>query len=43
MTIDIRRLNSEQADFSEQMDALLAWEAVSDHQVQSIVTDILVK
>jgi len=41
MTIDIRRLNSEQADFSEQMDALLAWEAVSDHQVQSIVTDIL--
>jgi len=41
MTIDIRRLNSEQADFSEQMDALLAWEAVSDHQVQTIVTDIL--
>jgi histidinol dehydrogenase len=41
MTIDIRRLNSDQADFSEQMDALLAWEAVSDHQVQTIVTDIL--
>jgi len=41
MTIDIRRLNSEQADFSGQMDALLAWEAVSDHQVQTIVTDIL--
>lgn len=41
MTIDIRRFSSDQADFSEQMDALLAWEAVSDHQVQQIVTDIL--
>lgn len=41
MTIDIRRFSSDQADFSAQMDALLAWEAVSDHQVQQIVTDIL--
>lgn len=41
MAIDIRRLSSDQADFAEQMDALLAWEAVSDHQVQQIVTDIL--
>ncbi|UTW48628.1 histidinol dehydrogenase [Bacterioplanoides sp. SCSIO 12839] len=41
MSIDIRRLSSAQSDFAEQMDALLAWEAVSDHQVQQIVTDIL--
>lgn len=41
MSIDIRRLSSAQSDFAEQMDALLAWEAVSDHQVQQIVTDVL--
>lgn len=41
MTIDVRRFSSDQADFAEQLDALLAWEAVSDHQVQNVVTDIL--
>lgn len=41
MTIDIRRFSSDQPDFAEQLDALLAWEAVSDHQVQNVVTDIL--
>ena len=41
MSIEIRRLASEQADFNEQLSALLAWESVSDSQVQATVTDIL--
>ncbi|GGY57977.1 histidinol dehydrogenase [Bacterioplanes sanyensis] len=41
MSIEIRRLSSEQADFNEQLSALLAWESVSDSQVQATVTDIL--
>lgn len=41
MTIDIRRLNTSDTDFSSELNALLAWESVSDNQVQKIVTDIL--
>ena len=37
----IKRLDSTQADFSEQMDKLLAWEAVSDDKVNQIVNEIL--
>ena len=41
MTIDIRRLNTSDTDFSSELKTLLAWESVSDNQVQKIVTDIL--
>ena len=34
MSIEIRRFSSAQNDFAEQMNALLAWEAVSDAGVQ---------
>ncbi|MFT6470582.1 histidinol dehydrogenase [Neptuniibacter pectenicola] len=37
----IKRFDSTQADFSEQMDQLLAWEAVSDDKVNQIVNEIL--
>lgn len=37
----IKRLDSTQIDFSQQMDALLAWEAVSDGKVNQIVNEIL--
>ncbi|HQQ75550.1 MAG TPA: histidinol dehydrogenase [Pseudomonadales bacterium] len=40
--MNIRRLLYAQPDFSEQLDQLLAWETVSDHQVVSVVNDILV-
>lgn len=40
--MNIRRLLYGQPDFSEQLDQLLAWENVSDHQVVSVVNDILV-
>ncbi|WP_299180938.1 histidinol dehydrogenase [uncultured Neptuniibacter sp.] len=39
--LTIKRLDSTQADFSEQMDQLLAWEAVSDEKVNQIVNEIL--
>ncbi len=41
MNFSIRRLSTTAADFSQQMDALLAWEAVSDAQVQQRVADIV--
>ena len=41
--LNIRRLDSLQADFSEQMDKLLAWEAVSDTKVNQIVDEILAR
>jgi histidinol dehydrogenase len=41
MTIDIRRLDTSANDFSAELETLLAWESVSDNQVQKIVTDIL--
>ena len=37
----INRLNQTQADFDAQLDRLLAWESVSDSQVQQRVTDIV--
>ncbi|QQD22354.1 histidinol dehydrogenase [Venatoribacter cucullus] len=41
MSIEIRRFSSAQNDFAEQMNNLLAWEAVSDAGVQKTVTDII--
>lgn len=41
--LKIRRLDSRQADFAEQMDKLLAWESVSDTKVNQIVDEILVR
>lgn len=41
MAIDIRTFDSAQPDFEKTLDQLLAWESVSDSQVQTIVTDIL--
>jgi len=37
----ITRLNSQQADFYPQLDKLLAWDEVSDQQVNDIVDEIL--
>ncbi|EDY87345.1 histidinol dehydrogenase [gamma proteobacterium HTCC5015] len=37
----IRRLNANSADFSQQLDALLAWESVSDSAVLTAVHDII--
>ncbi len=39
--IEIRRLDSKQADFDTQLDKLLAWESVSNAEVNTIVDDIL--
>ena len=39
--VNIRRLDAAQPDFREQLDALLAWESVSDDKVNDIVRDIL--
>jgi len=39
--LNIKRLASTQADFRQQMDKLLAWEAVSDAKVNQIVNEIL--
>lgn len=41
MTIEIRRLDTSETNFDTELETLLAWESVSDHQVQQIVTDIL--
>lgn len=41
MTIEIRRLDTSDSNFDSELETLLAWESVSDHQVQQIVTDIL--
>ena len=41
--LNVLRLDSEQADFAEQMDRLLAWEAVSNKEVNNIVDDILLQ
>ncbi|WP_428033535.1 histidinol dehydrogenase [Amphritea sp.] len=38
---EILRLDSQQADFSEQLDRLLAWESVSNKEVNRTVEDIL--
>lgn len=39
--VSVKRLVSSQADFSQQLDTLLAWESVSDTAVNQAVTDIL--
>ena len=39
--MNIKRLTTTQTDYQEQMDTLLAWEGVSDDQVNSTVKDIL--
>ncbi|MBE0483109.1 MAG: histidinol dehydrogenase [Bacterioplanes sp.] len=41
MSITIRRFDSAQPDFAEQMEQLLAWDSVSDAAVQHAVTDIV--
>lgn len=41
MSATVRRFNTTDANFSAQMDALLAWEAVSDTGVQAAVTNIV--
>ena len=41
MTIEIRRLDTSDTNFESELKTLLAWESVSDNQVQKIVTDIL--
>lgn len=41
MTVSIRRLSSSQVDFKEQLDRLLAWESVSDTNVQTVVTNVV--
>ncbi|EAR61075.1 histidinol dehydrogenase [Neptuniibacter caesariensis] len=41
--LNIKRLDSQLADFKAQMDKLLAWEAVSDEKVNNIVNEILTR
>lgn len=41
MTVEITRLVASQADFDTQLNALLAWESVSDKQVNQIVDDVI--
>lgn len=41
MTLEITRLVAGQADFDSRLDALLAWESVSDKQVNQIVDDVI--
>jgi histidinol dehydrogenase len=41
MSLNIRRLNSSDSDFYGQLDALLAWEQVSDAQVEQTVREII--
>lgn len=41
MTLEITRLVTSQTDFDAKLDALLAWESVSDKQVNQIVDDVI--
>lgn len=41
MSLSVRRFTTTQADFKQQLDQLLAWEAVSDQGVQESVTHIV--
>jgi len=38
---DIRKLNTTDTDFAAQLDALLAWESVSDDAVNQVVNDVI--
>ena len=40
-TIDIKQLSSSDGDFDARLDQLLAWENVSDGQVEDVVDDVL--
>ncbi len=42
-TLNIKQLDSSQADFWTQLDALLAWEGVSDDNVVSVVKDVIAR
>ncbi|BBB27265.1 histidinol dehydrogenase [Amphritea japonica] len=39
--VNVQRLDSQQADFSEQLDKLLAWESVSNKEINRTVDEIL--
>ncbi|EXJ12732.1 histidinol dehydrogenase [Nitrincola nitratireducens] len=39
--VSIKRLSSSQSDFAQQLDALLAWESVSDKRVNQVVDDVI--
>src|SRR3990167_8602265 len=41
MNFDITELDANQSDFAQRLDALLAWESVSDQRVLNAVTDIV--
>jgi histidinol dehydrogenase len=41
MSVEITRLKADQADFDKQLNAMLAWESVSDKQVNQIVDDVI--
>lgn len=41
MSLEITRLDANQSDFERQLDALLAWDSVSDHGVQTAVAEIV--
>ncbi len=41
MTLEITRLDADQADFEQRLDNLLAWDSVSDHGVQTAVHEIV--
>ncbi|PSL14607.1 histidinol dehydrogenase [Marinobacterium halophilum] len=43
MSISIRRLDTAQADFDQQLEALLAWESVSDGKVNEIVNEVIAR
>ena len=38
---EIRKLNTADADFQQQLQALLAWESVSDDAVNKVVNDVI--
>lgn len=38
---DIRKLNTQDGDFQQQLEALLAWESVSDDGVNRVVNDVI--
>ncbi len=41
MSFEIQKLSTQEDNFNASLDKLLAWESVSDHQVQKTVLDIL--
>lgn len=43
MSISIKRLDTAQADFDQQLNTLLAWESVSDDKVNTIVNEVIAR